>query len=279
MLDKASQLAADSLILDLEDAVSPADKELARANVKYCLQNREFGEREVLVRINSLDSAWGLKDLEALAQILPDGIVIPKARNRKDIESIDELLNDMEAGNSLESGTVPLLVIATESAAAVLNMSQIASHPRVNAIAWGAEDLAVSLGSRARRDEQGNYLEVFTMVRSLSLLAAVAQGIQPVDAPFMGIEDKNGFEKECQRAADMGFTGKLTIHPSQIDVVNRIFSPTAEEIDAARALIAEFEKQQQRGVMAFVFAGQMVDTPHLLRARALLSRARLLELL
>jgi len=165
-------------------------------------------------------------------------------------------------------------LIGTEMAAAVFNLAQMVNHDRVDGVTWGAEDLSVSLGARAKRDEHGNYLEVFSFVRSMCLLAAVAAKVQPIDAVYVDIKNTDGLKKECKTAADMGFTAKLTIHPDQIDIVNEAFTPSAAEIEAAAALVAAFEEQQAQGKMAFKFDGEMVDVPHLKRAQQVLALAR-----
>jgi len=165
------------------------------------------------------------------------------------------------------------LLIGTELAAAVFNLPEMADHPRVDGVTWGAEDLSLSLGARAKRDAQGNYLEVFSFVRSMCLLSAVAAEVQPIDAVYVDIKNLKGLEQECQTAADMGFTGKITIHPDQIEIVNRAFTPSAAEIEQAAALVAAFEENQQEGKMAFTFNGQMVDVPHLKRAQQMLAIA------
>lgn len=130
----------------------------------------------------------------------------------------------------------------------------------------------MSLGARAKRDQDGNYLEVFSFVRSLCLLAAVAAEVQPVDAVYVDIKNLDGLRRECQTAADMGFTGKITIHPDQIEIVNQAFTPTPAEIEQAAALVAAFEENREAGKMAFSFNGEMVDVPHLKRAQAILAR-------
>ena len=149
----------------------------------------------------------------------------------------------------------------------------MAKNQRVDGVTWGAEDLSGAIGAKAKRDEHGNYLEVFSYVRSTCLLAAVAGGAQPIDAVYVDIKNTEGLARECKAGADMGYTGKITIHPSQIDIVNKAFTPSEEEIDEANELIAAFEENQKAGKMAFSFKGQMVDVPHLRRAKEILAIA------
>ncbi|MBL4819646.1 MAG: CoA ester lyase [Gammaproteobacteria bacterium] len=277
MFNKALTLPADSLILDLEDAVTPDIKTEARAQVCDWLKESDFGKQEVLVRINPLDSPWGIDDIDALLQCAPDGIVVPKVKNLKDVEAIDRLLIALEMDLGMEQGAMPLLIIGTEEASAIFNLHTTLSHERINGVAWAAEDLSASLGARARRDGAGNYLEVFSVVRSLCLLAAVASKVQPIDGPFVDIHDSEGLLRECKLTADMGYTGKLTIHPSQIEIVNQAFMPSADEIEQAEALLVAFEENQAAGRMAFSYNGEMVDVPHLKRAEGILRRAHSLK--
>jgi len=274
MLNKALGLAADSLILDLEDSVTPDRKGIARDEVCDWLANANFKNQEKLVRINPMDSEWGREDLEAVLQHRPDGIVLPKVLDLKAVHAVDQLIINQEKVAGADYSDIKLLLIGTEMAAAVFNLAQMVNNERVDGVTWGAEDLSVSLGARAKRDEQGNYLEVFSFVRSMCLLAAVAAKVQPIDAVYVDIKNTEGLAKECKTAADMGFTAKLTIHPDQIDIVNEAFTPSVAEIDAATALVAAFEEQQAKGAMAFKFDGEMVDVPHLKRAQQVLALAR-----
>ncbi len=277
MFTKALGLPADSLILDLEDSVPPAHKDEARAQVCNWLKEADFGPQEKLVRINPLDSPWGRSDIEAIMQCEPDGIVLPKVADRSDVEAVNYLMLSTES--SIKSGDkekVSLVLIGTEVAAAVFNLPQMTSHPRVSGVSWGAEDLSLSLGARAKRDADGNYLEVFAFTRSMCLLAAVAADVQPIDAVYVDIKNTAGLERECRTAADMGFTGKISIHPSQLEIINAAFTPSQAEIDEATALLKAFEENQAAGRMAFTHNGQMVDVPHLKRAKQILFKAKII---
>ena len=287
MLSKALSLPADSLILDLEDSVPAADKAAVRDEVCDWLRTADFGTQEKLVRINPLNSPWGKQDLEAIMQCAPDGIVLPKVVDRSTVEAVDGVMQQIDEqtaqtqslNNKLKNEQkekVPVVLIGTEVAAAVFNLPQMANHPRVSGITWGAEDLSMSLGARAKRDVAGNYLEVFSFVRSMCLLSAVAAGVQPIDAVYVDIKNTSGLEAESETAADMGFTGKISIHPSQLEIINAAFTPSKEEIDRATALLEAFEENQAAGRMAFSFNGEMVDVPHLKRAEQILSRAKTL---
>ncbi|MFM1896041.1 MAG: hypothetical protein RLZZ385_1115 [Pseudomonadota bacterium] len=276
MFRKALTLAADSLILDLEDSVTPDNKCEARRQVCDWLGSADWQGQEKLVRINALDSPWGRDDLEAVLAAGPDGIVLPKIQDRSGVTMVEVLLSACERAHGRTAPT-PLILIGTEDAAAALNLQHTLDHPRIEAVVWAAEDLSVSLGAKTRRNEAGEYLPVFQLVRSLCLLAAAANHKQAIDGPFTDIRDLEGLQRECRLTAAMGYTGKLTIHPDQVPVVNEAFSPSAAEQAAARELVEAFARQQSRGQMAFNHQGRMVDVPHLRQAEALLARAELIH--
>ncbi|MEQ8953813.1 MAG: CoA ester lyase [Gammaproteobacteria bacterium] len=275
MFEKALTLPADSLILDLEDSVASGKKVDARRQVVEWLQQADFGRREKLVRINPMDSDFGRDDLEAVIAAKPDGLVIPKAENAKILVALDSLIQELEKHHRLDVGSVKLHLVATETAAAVFNLQQMAALDRVAGMSWGAEDLSFSLGASSSRDENGEYRDVFRVVRSMTLLAAVAGDAQPIDAVYVEIGNLKGLQAECRQAAAMGFTAKLTVHPDQIEIVNDAFTPGPDAIAAARELIAAFAANADKG--AFLFQGQMVDIPHLKRAEKLLAVAKLLQ--
>tara|TARA_B100000686_G_scaffold352936_1_gene456590 strand:- start:1384 stop:2229 length:846 start_codon:yes stop_codon:yes gene_type:complete len=273
MFEKALSLNADSLILDLEDSVTPDNKEAAREHVCDWIKNTDFGKQECLVRINPQDTPWGADDLEAIMGVLPDGLVLPKVATQKNVEDIARIVEEIEIEKGSPVGSVSLVLIGTEVPEAVFNLPSMAEHPRVDGVTWGAEDLSGALGAKAKRDAEGNYLEVFSYVRSACLLAAVAGNAQPIDAVYVDIQNPEGLARECKVGADMGYTGKVTIHPSQIEIVNKAFTPSKEEIDEAKQLIEAFKENQKLGKMAFSFKGQMVDVPHLRRANEILAIA------
>ena len=275
MFEKALKLPADSLILDLEDSVTPSNKKVARDQVCNWIKEIDFENQECLVRINPLDTSWGLDDLQAVVESLPDGIVLPKVAKKKDVMKIDSIVGDIERQNQIEEGSISFVLIGTEVPEAVFNLYKMAKIPRVDAITWGAEDLSGALGAKAKRDSEGNYLEVFSYVRSACLLAAVAGDANPIDAVYVDIKNPDGLTQECEDGAKMGYTGKVTIHPSQIDIVNNAFTPTAVEIAEAEELIAAFKDNESKGKMAFSYKGQMVDVPHLVRAKEILLKANI----
>jgi len=273
MLERALTLEADALVLDLEDAVPPERKPEARATVAGWLADAEFGTRERIVRANPLDSPWGIDDLEALMRAPPDALLVPKVRDAGDVQALDIRLTGLEEAAGFATGDIELILIATETPQGVLNLPQLAASPRVSAVTWGAEDLSAALGARRTRDEAGRHLPVFEHCRSMTLLSASAAGVAALDTVFVDVRDHAGLEREARDAAQMGFAGKITIHPDQVPIVNRAFTPSREEVDAARALIEAFERHQTQGRMTFTFRGEMVDVPHLERARRVLATA------
>ena len=274
MLTKALTLEADALVLDLEDAVTPDRKDEVRREMLRWLTDVDFGRQEKMVRMNPLESPWGLADLELTMQSPPDCYMVPKVASLADVRAVDEALTGLERRYGHPQGGVRLLLVATEVPQAVLNIAELPRCERVVAITWGAEDLSAAIGARRNRDPDGTYLEVFRYCRSVTLLSAVAAGVQPVDGVYVDFRDEEAFRRDCEIGAAMGYTGKVTIHPNQIPIVNEYFTPSANEIAEAQELIEAFEENRKRGRMAFSFKGEMVDVPHLERARTIVERAR-----
>ena len=274
MLNKSLALEADTLVLDLEDAVTPDNKDAARETVTDWLRQVDFGRQERMVRMNPLDTPWGVADLEVTMRGRPDSYLVPKVRTRDDVLKIHTIISRMEKEYGYPQGEVKLVVLATETPEGLLNIKDFGSCPRVDALSWGAEDLSAAIGARRNRAEDGSFLEVFRYARIMTLLAATAAGVQPLDTVFVDIRDGTGLRQECIEGAWMGFTGKITIHPSQVGVVNEVFTPSAQEVAESQELLAAFEENQKAGKMAFSFKGQMVDVPHLTRARTILERAK-----
>ena len=277
MFEKALTLNADTLILDLEDSVTPENKESARRAVCDWVEQADFGAKECLVRINPQDSPWGRDDVEEIAGAHPDGLVLPKVSSRASVDAVDRVVSSIEERNNVQPGATSLVLIGTELPEAVFCLADMAGNERVDGLTWGAEDLAGELGARAKRNAEGVYLDVFRFVRSSCLLAAAANQVHPIDTVFVEITEKAALAEECSEAASMGFMGKLTIHPTQIDVVNGAFTPSEKEIAAARELLLAFAEAQSEGKMAFSFNGQMVDVPHLKRARKVLAIAEQID--
>ena len=253
-VDKARALPCDAVILDLEDSVAPEAKDQARAAAAAAIA-AGFGGREVALRCNPLDSPWGEADLKAALAARPDAVVLPKARGAADVEAAGAVLG---AGIELW----PMI----ETCRAVLALAGIAAAPGVGALLVGTNDLAAEMRCRA-----GVGREALAGVLSQVVVAARAFGLSPLDGPYNDFKDPGGLESQCRHAAELGFDGKSLIHPAQIDPANRLFSPSAERIAWARAVIAAFEAQPDAGVLAV--DGEMVERLHLAEARRLAALA------
>jgi citrate lyase beta subunit len=275
MLRKSLLLKADALVLDLEDSVTPDNKDSARTTIVDWLKQVDFGPRERIVRINALDSEWGKADVEATMEGRPEGYLVPKAGDIGELRELDQRIGTFEERYGYPAGTVRLLPII-ETPEGVLNVREVVQCPRVVAICGGRGglDMAAALGAWRVRDDRGDLLEIFRLTGMLCLLAATAAGIQAIDSVLL-LDDLERMHRECRESAEMGCTGWITIHPSQIDVVHQTCFPTAAEIAESRELVAAFEENRKLGKWAFRFKGQMVDVPNLKRAHTILGRARI----
>jgi citrate lyase subunit beta / citryl-CoA lyase len=276
MLDKALATEADALVLDLEDAVTPENKDSARAIVSGWLADIDFGPKERMVRINPLDTPWFRADMEATMVHPPDSYLVPKVHGPDDVRLVDRVVSELEAKFGHEAGSVKLVVLGTETARGFQNIAEIPCVPRVDALTWGAEDLSAALGARRNRGTDGKYLPLFEQARTACMVSAAAAGVQPLDTVFVDVTDPAALRQDCLDGAWIGFTGKISIHPSQIDVINEVFTPSPEDIARAVALLDELGRQQAEGKMAFRFEGQMVDVPHFTQARRVLALAEAL---
>ena len=274
MIARALTLAADGLILDLEDAVSPDRKAVTRPIVRGWLEKRDFGGRERWIRMNPIATGFGRADLEETIAGRPDGYVVPKPCSAADIREVAQVLDGLEHRHGIPHGTTRLTVIATETPEGLLNIKEVAAaSPRTIAISWGVEDLGAAMSLGRVRDREGKYLDIPRHARVMCAISAAAAGVEALDTVYTDIADLDGLRRECEDAVDMGFTGKISIHPGQIEVINAAFTPSASVVEEARQLVAEFADARKRGVYAFTFKGQMVDAPHLTRALKILARA------
>ncbi|MEZ5559900.1 MAG: CoA ester lyase [Pseudomonadales bacterium] len=274
MLGKSLATAADGLVLDLEDAVTPDRKDDARGVVSSWLRDVDFGGKERTVRINPLDSPWGEEDVRATMAHPPDAFVVPKVSTLDELRRLDEMIGALEREHGHPQNAVGLILVSTETPLGVLNLPTFPECPRVIALSWGAEDLSAAIGAPTNRLPGGAYLDLYRHCRVQTLLCATAAAVQAVDTVFVDIQDHEALERECREAAWMGYTGKITIHPAQIDIVNAAFTPSAAEVAESERLLAAFAEAEVQGRMAFAFEGRMVDVPHLNRARRILARAR-----
>ena len=275
MIQKALTLPADGLILDLEDAVTADRKAATRPIVRRWLETLDFGPRERWVRMNPIFSEYAEADLAETIAGRPDGYVVPKPRRAEDIRRIVAILERLEQEHGLPFGSTSLIPIATETPEGLHNIREVAAaSPRIAAIAWGVEDLSAAMGLPRVRDAEGRYLDIPRHARVMCAVAAAAAGLEAVDTVYTAIPDLEGLRRECEEGVAMGFAGKISIHPGQIAVINAAFTPSREEAQEAAALIAAFEEHARRGAGAFAWKGQMMDLPHLTRARKIAERAR-----
>ena len=268
-IEKATTLGADSIIADLEDAVAISQKQAARETVAACFARLDFGGSERLIRINPVSTPLWEEDLAQTIAARPDGYVLPKVESAEQVQAVSARLAELETSHGLVPGSVRLLA-QIETAMGVLRAGEIAgADSRLDALLFGAEDLAGDIG--ARRSREGG--EIF-YARGAVVIAAAAYGLPAIDTVFLELADSDGLAAECHLVRGMGFSGKLAIHPRQVEVINRAFSPTAEEIAQAQRLIDAFDSQQAAGTGVFEMDGKMVDMPVVLAARKVVAASR-----
>lgn len=262
---KATATGADALILDLEDSVSADHKAAARGAIRSALLADRRGPL-LFVRINPLDGPLAEADLDVLAGTRPDGIMLPKAEGAASVNALDGLLR----ARGLEA--VPILPIATETPAAIFRLGSYGEvAARLIGLTWGAEDLPAAIGAATSRDADGRYTAPYEIARSLTLFAAAAAGVAPIDTVYPAFRDLEGLAHYAGRAARDGFTGMMAIHPTQVAVINDAFTPSEAAIAHARKVVATFAAHP--GVGAIQLDGAMIDAPHLKQARRILDRA------
>jgi len=259
-LDKARGLPVDAILFDLEDAVAPDEKVNARATLAAALTEGGYGDRYKIVRMNGLDTEWGVDDAAAIAEMDCDAVLVPKVNSATDIDAVVERAPGKPIWAMMET---PL---------AVINAAQIAAHPAVEGFVLGTNDLAKDLGTRkaARR-------EPLLYALQACLMAARAHGVIALDGVYNAFKDDEGLAEECEQGRDMGYDGKTLIHPAQVEITNRIFAPTEAEIDLARRQIAAFDEAIANGQAVAVVDGRIVENLHIVTARATLAKAEAIE--
>ena len=263
VLAKATTIAADALILDLEDAVAPDEKPSAREKVAACVAEGGFGRREVAVRVNGLDTPWGLDDLKAAAAAGPDAVLLPKVNAPQQIEELEGLLAKYGAP---ESTSIWAMV---ETPRGVLHAEAIAaSTPRLEVFIMGTNDLAKELGAADTPDRAPLQTSL-----SLALLAGRAYGVAVVDGVFNAFKDEEGFRAACIQSKQFGFDGRTLIHPGQVAVANKVFAPSAEELDLAKRQVDAYEAAIAQGEAVAVVDGKIVENLHVETARKVIAMA------
>jgi len=268
-IETGAAMNVDSIIMDLEDGVALNRKPAARETISRALREVDFGRTERLVRTNPVGSGFFLDDLRHTIETHPDGYVIPKVESAEQVQEVSRRLADAEKTYGWPVNSIALLALV-ETARGVVNLRDIAaSDLRLSALIFGAEDLAGDLG--ATRTSDG--WEVF-YARSAVVLHAKAFGLQAVDTVYVDLKDLDGLVAQTEQALYMGYTGKLAVHPRQVDPIQRIFTPGEEEIRQAKRLIDAHDAHQQAGTGAFEMDGRMVDMPAIRAAESVLARAR-----
>ncbi|MDJ0711057.1 MAG: CoA ester lyase [Woeseiaceae bacterium] len=268
-LAKAVDVAADALILDLEDAVMPEARPRARELAADYLQ----GKDNVWVRINPLDSADAQPDLEAVMPAAPAGIVLPKPRCAADTVMLAGRIQELEVEHGIAPGRTKIMALCTERPEALFALHEYrGATERLYGLSWGAEDLAEAVGATTNRGADGNWLPQFELARSLCLFAAAAAEVAAIDTVFTDFRDADGLLRYATNARRDGFTGMLAIHPNQVETINAAFEPTAEELQRAERIIRLFDEAPGAGTVAL--DGKMIDRPHLVQAQRLLRAKR-----
>lgn len=267
---KALSSEADALIFDLEDGVAPEKKARARELTRDLLGSVDRRGKAVFVRVNALDTDLTLDDLAAVIRGRPEGVVLPKCSGPRELQCVSRYVDALEARDGVERRSTRIVSVATESAAATLNLGHHTDEigSRLWGLLWGGEDLSAALGAMSNRDSAGNYTFPYQFARSQCLYAANALGVVAVDAVFTNFRDPEGLEKETSEALRDGFTAKAAIHPAQLSIINRVMTPTAPQLEWARrvtelladAAIARLD-------------GKMIDLAHKRIAVRLLQRA------
>jgi citrate lyase subunit beta / citryl-CoA lyase len=255
-LEKARNLPADGIILDIEDSVAPEAKAVARDQIAQAIAAGGFGKREVLIRINALDSPWWTDDLAMAGKARPDGILVPKISSVEDLKTIADRLGEIGADPAIEVWAM------IETARAVLHAEELAAasrgaNPRLAGFVFGPND--ISRETRIRM--QPGRVAMLPLITHC-ILAARAAGIEILDGPYSDFSNVDGFGQECAQARDLGFDGKTLIHPGQIEACNAIFTPPEEEVAQARKIIAAFEQPENAARGAIRLDGQMVERLH-----------------
>ena len=268
MITKSVTLGVDSICMDMEDGTAVNKKAEARATIAKALQELDFGASEKLARINSVGSGWEQDDIEAVLPYHPDGIVIPKVESFEQVEWASRIIEAAELKNGWPVNSVRVL-IGVETAKGILNLKEIAVHPRLDAIIFGGEDFAASIGAVRTKDA----VELL-YARQVVIVACAANDLQAIDIVTIDYKDMEALKVEAQFGAGLGFSGKQIIHPNQVSAVQEAFTPSDESIAYARRIVETFEASQKEGKGAYALDGKMIDMPLLKNAQKVLARAQ-----
>ena len=273
MLINGNCLGADAIIFDLEDAVAPAEKDAARILVRNTMRYLDFRGCETIVRINSIDTPYWQLDLDTVLPCKPNLILLPKTGSSADVLAADDYMTALEEKLGLAPNTVGLMPLI-ETAMGVENAFAIASATkRVKALFLGAEDLTADL--QCKRTKEGREIEY---ARTRLVVAARAAGVDVYDTPFTDVNDDEGIWTDARLAKALGFTGKASISPRHVEVINAVFSPTEKEIDYAYEVLDAIETAKRQGKGAIALHGKMIDAPIVARAQRTIDMAKALGL-
>jgi citrate lyase subunit beta-like protein len=268
-IEKSTTLGVDCICMDMEDGVAVTRKTEARAIIAQTMKELDFGQSERCIRINSVGSGLESYDLVAALATNPDTIVVPKVEFPDQVKWVSDHISSYETSSGRKVGSVHLLA-GVETAKGIMNLRRIAeADRRLEAIIFGAEDYAASIGAR-RTKEAGEVL----YARQAVVAACVANDLQAIDMVYIDFRDSEGLRAEAEQGAGWGFNGKQVIHPNQVPVVQEAFTPSAEEISYAKRVVETFESSQREGKGAYALDGKMIDMPLLKNARKVLDRAQ-----
>lgn len=267
MINKSITLGVDSICMDMEDGTAVNKKAEARATIAKSLQELNFGASEKLARINSIGSGWEQEDIDAVLPYHPEGIVIPKVESYEHVEWASKIIESAELKYGWQVNSIRIL-IGVETAKGILNLKEIASHPRLEAIIFGGEDFAASIGATRTKDA----IELL-YARQAVIVACAAYDIQPIDIVTIDYKDIEALRAESEFGARLGFVGKQIIHPAQVEPVQTAFTPGDESVAYAKRIIETFEVSQKEGKGAYSLDGKMIDMPLLKNAQKVLARA------
>lgn len=270
MLQQGGIYGADSLLLDLEDSVALNQKDAARILVRNMLQSINFYDSEVCVRVNHIDTPFGMEDLEQIVPLQPDAIRFPKMETVEELGKLIQIIEAIEDKHGLPHNKMTIHAMI-ETALGVQNVFEIAKFSkRVDAITIGGQDLTADMNIKSTKDGSG-----IDFARKMIVMAAKANKIDVIDTVFVDVNDEEGLRLETEYAKQIGFTGKAVINPRQIDVIHEVYMPTEEEIRKAYRIIKEFKKNKQAGIGVFAIDGKMIDAPVMTRAAQVLELARI----
>ncbi len=267
-IEKALTLGVDCICMDMEDGVAVNRKAEARATIVQALQELDFGKSEKLARINSVGSGWEKEDIAAVLPYRPDGIVLPKCESLEQVQWASDIIAGAEIKHGWPLNSIRMLV-GVETAKGILNLKEIASHPRLDGIIFGGEDFAASVGATRTPDATE-----LLYARQAVVVACAAFGLQAIDIVTIDFKNPDVVRREAEFGARLGYAGKQVIHPAQVEPAQAAFTPSDAALAQARRIVETFEASQKEGKGAFALDGKMIDMPLLKNAQKVLERAR-----